>query len=117
MQFEDAVVVYFTTLGEKEDITKEYKYYKSLAKRLMGPIKVTVFRMAADAPNFGELKKDYRVGKLAAGRPDLRYFPNEATGDKKMDRSFSLPLDLKSSDFTPIIEEIESSFAAHVVDI
>lgn len=78
VQMNDACMVYFTTLGAEEEITKEYKYFKQLARKLMGPIKVAVFRMSPEAANFKDLKKEFRVGKLDAGKPELRYYPNEA---------------------------------------
>lgn len=116
-QINDACVVYFTTLGAEEDITKEYKYYKQLARHLMGPIKMAAFRLKPDADDFQDLKKAYRVGKVEAGKPELRYYPNEITGETKLDRSYSLPLDLTSNDFSVIVEEIESSFESHIADV
>lgn len=113
----DAAMVYFTTLGADEDVAKEYKYFKQLTLQLLGPVKTMVFRMSPDAENYQELKKQFRVPKLDVGKPDLRYYPNEVTGQQKLERSFGLPLDLKSRDFQPIIEEIESAFESHITDI
>lgn len=83
----------------------------------MGPVKVMVFRIQTDVENYSELKKQYKVPKLDVGKPDLRYYPNEATGKSKLERSYSLSLNLKSRDFTHIIEEIESTYESHIMDI
>lgn len=84
---------------------------------MKGPVKTMVFRMQPDDEKYSELKKQFRVPKLAAGKPDLRYYPNEATGQSKLDRSYSLPLDLKSRDFQPIFDEIESTYESHIIDV
>lgn len=68
-------------------------------------------------PEYKDVTGKYRVPKLSAGKPQLRYYPNIAKGDKKLDRSFGLPLDLNSNDFTPIVDDILSSFESHIVDI
>jgi hypothetical protein len=73
--------------------------------------------MDANDPNFKELKKQFKVTKLDVGKPELRYYPNEQKGSAKVDRSYSLPLDLESKDFTRIQEEIESTFESHIIDI
>lgn len=33
--------------------------------------------------NFAELKKEYKVGALAAGKPVIRFYPNEIKGNLK----------------------------------
>lgn len=72
----DACIVYYTMLGPEDDITKEYKYFKQFARYLMGPIKIAVFRLTPESD-----KKQFRVGKVEAGKPELRYYPNEVKGD------------------------------------
>jgi len=38
-------------------------------------------------------------------------------GKKKLDKSYSLPLDLDSKDLSRIIEDIESTFESSIIDI
>lgn len=51
---------------------------------------------------FDDIKKQFKVSKLAVGKPELRYYPNEVRGQQKLDRSYSLPLELDNRDFTRI---------------
>ena len=53
----DAVIIYFTTLGPDEDVEKEYKYFMNLLMQFSGPVKTMVFRMSPAADDYQELKK------------------------------------------------------------
>lgn len=48
--------------------------------------------------------------KLDAGKPELRYYPNEVQGQPKIEKSFTLSLDMESDDFSAITEEIMENF-------
>lgn len=64
---------------------KEYKEFGRLERELTGALKFSVFRMdsSGENGNFAELKKEYKVGALAAGKPVIRFYPNEIKGSLK----------------------------------
>lgn len=81
----DACLVYYTTLKEGEDLKKEYKEFGKLERELSGALKFLVFRMvdSGESGNFADLKKEYKVSALSAGKPVIRFYPNEIKGDLK----------------------------------
>ena len=81
----DACLVYFTTKAAGEDLKKEYKEFGRLERELSGAIKLAVFRMdsSGESGSFSELKKEYKVAALNAGKPVIRFYPNEIKGELK----------------------------------
>ena len=113
----DGCIVYFTTLAKDQVVSKEYKYYNLLLKHFLGPIRVATFRLHPDNENYETLKKQFKVSKLEVGKPELRYYPNEVAGQQKLDKSYSLPLELDNKDMSRIMEDVESTFQSNIVDI
>lgn len=74
---EDGCLVYFTTLESDKDIGKEWKSFKEVSQMIENAIKLQVFRMDPNSEDFVELKKTYKVPKLDAGKPQLRFYPNK----------------------------------------
>ena len=70
-------LVYFTTSAE-EDLTSEYKYFNKLTRQIQGAVKVGVFRFEKDD---AELKKKLKVAGLDAGKPKIRFYPNNAVDE------------------------------------
>jgi hypothetical protein len=54
---------------------------------------------------------------LKDGKPVLRYYPNEVTGDTKLAASFGIFFDPSTTDLKPIMNEIHSSFDSDVREI
>jgi hypothetical protein len=81
----DACLVYFTTQAEGDDLKKEYKEFGRLERELSGAVKLAVFRIDAsgESGNFADLKKEYKVAALNAGKPVIRFYPNEIKGELK----------------------------------
>ena len=57
-----------------------------------------------------EKKKEFKVTGLDENKPQLRYYPNVATGKVKSDTSFQILFDKSSSSIDNILEEIEQIF-------
>ena len=69
-----------------------------------GPLRIGIFRIKKSE---NEKKKEFKVAGLDENKPQLRYYPNVATGKAKSDSSFQILFDKASSDISSIIEEIE----------
>jgi len=90
---DEAHLVYFTLLPANKKVTDEYKFFNKLTRTLSGPVKVSVFRLNPSAANFNDLKKQFKVTTVDTEKPKLRYFPNKATGESKMSKSYGITLD------------------------
>ena len=113
----EASVVYFTTLAADKDVMTEYKHFGSLERALKGAIKVAIFRIDANADDFSQLKKDYKAGSLAAGKPVIRFYPNELKGELKNQASFGILFDATKKENAKILEEIQGSFEHNVREV
>jgi hypothetical protein len=89
----EACVVYFTTLPADVDVMTEYRHFGSLERALKGAIKVGIFRIDPAADDFSQIKKEYKAGSLAAGKPVIRFYPNEVKGELKNQASFGILFD------------------------
>lgn len=110
-------MVYFTTLARNEAVESEFKYFNKLIRTFRGVVHFSVFRLDPTADGFQELAKKYKVGSLAAGKPKLRYYPNQATGDSKFGRSYEIFFSRESKDFSNIENEVKENYAHNVNDI
>ena len=97
-------MVYYTTLSPHSDISEEYKYWSKITLQLNGPIRIGIFRINKTDQ---EKKKEFKVTGLDENKPQLRYYPNVATGKVKSDTSFQILFDKSSSSIDNILEEIE----------
>jgi hypothetical protein len=113
----EAQMVYFTTLAKDEAVESEFKYFNRLIRQLKGVVTFHVFRIDPSASNFAELTKKYKVGSLAKGKAKLRYYPNVATDENKMQKSYEIFFNKDAKDFANIQEEVEQNYEHNVVDL
>jgi len=86
-------------LNHTVEIIKEYRYFKQLVRQLTGPLKIAVFRINPKNEKHKEIMNEHLLNKLSDSNPVLRYYPNNERFDVKVDRSFSLPINLGSNNF------------------
>lgn len=110
-------MVYFTTLARNDAVESEFKYFNKLIRTFRGVVHFSVFRMDPNSDGFAELAKKYKVGSLAAGKPKLRYYPNQATGDAKFGKSYEIFFSRESKDFSNIENEVKENYEHNVNDI
>lgn len=106
LESNEACVVYFTTLPADVDVMTEYRHFGSLERTLKGAIKVGIFRIDPAADDFSQIKKEYKAGSLAAGKPVIRFYPNEVKGELKNQASFGILFDATQKENAKIMEEI-----------
>jgi hypothetical protein len=113
----EAQMVFFTTLSANEQIDTEFRYFNKLIRQFRGVVLFNVFRLDSNNENFSALTKKYKVGSLAAGKPKLRYYPNMATGDNKLSKSYEILFNKDAKTFENIEEEVTENYEHTVVDI
>ena len=65
--------------------------------------------------SFEALRNDLQLSKkFGPGKPDLRFYPNGYSGQKKIDQSVSLKLDPDDSTFETVLEDIHENFRDNV---
>ena len=111
--------MYFTTLPADKSVQKEYGQFYKLHNEIRGAIRYAIFRvnMTGDEEELAKLKKQYKIKDLADGKPVLRFYPNEVSGDRKLAQSFGILFDPASKDLSPIMNEIHLSFDSDVRDV
>lgn len=110
-------MVYFTALSATEPVESEFKYINKLIRQFRGVVTFHIFRMDVNSENFATLGKKYKVSSLAPGKPKLRYYPNMASGESKMTKSYEILFNKDAKSFENIEEEITENYEHQVVDI
>jgi len=67
-----------------------------------------VFRIDKNGEEFKDLKKRYKLNKLDVDKPEMKFFPNDLTGDEKMSKMMDIPFDKGSKNLKDINDEIAS---------
>ena len=81
----EAGLVYFTTLPADKSVQKEFGSFYKLHNEIRGAIRFGIFRVnMTDEEELTKFKKQYKIKDLADGKPVLRYYPNEVSGDRKL---------------------------------
>jgi len=101
----EAALIYFTTVKD-DNLTAEYKQFNKLTRTLKGAIQTYVFRLDKSSPDFAEMKKTYKLTKFGDQKPELRFYPNQLTGEMKDKASFAILFNKDEKDIEPIISEI-----------
>jgi len=98
-------LIYFTTVKD-DNFTAEYKQFNKLTRTLKGAIQTYVFRLDKSSPDFADMKKTYKLTKFGDQKPELRFYPNQLTGEMKDKASFAILFNKDEKDIEPIISEI-----------
>ena len=85
-----------------------------MARFLFGAVKVAVYRIDKDAADFKELKKRFKLSKLDDGKPEMRMFPNDVTGDSKMSAMIEIPFDKAKKNLQPLYDEISAGMTSNI---
>lgn len=59
--------------------------------------------------------KKYKVTKLAPGKPQIRFYPNNFEGDLKKTKSYRIFFDVKTQNIDKIIDQIHEGYEAKII--
>ena len=98
---------------------KEFGSFYKLHGEIKGAVRLAIFRVnsTGDEEEYNKFKRQYKIRDLADGKPVLRYYPNEVSGDRKLAQSFGILFDPANKDLSPIMGEIHQSFDGDVRDV
>jgi len=113
----EAQMVYYTTLGRNDNVESEFKYFNKLIRTFRGVVNFSVFKMDSSSDGFSALAKKYKVASLSAGKPKLRYYPNQHSGENKFNRGYEIYFNKDSKDFSNIESEVQENYEHNVDDI
>jgi len=68
-----------------------------------------VFRVDKEADDFLDIKKEYKLTKIGDHKPELRFYPNQLSGELKGKASFAILFSRDTKDIDPILSEIQEN--------
>ena len=107
-------LVYFTTLKAGDDYSKEYWLFNRLLRFLKGIVNIVIYPVDTSASDYEQLMDKYKLGKVAAGKPKVRFYPNKFTGDMKIRKSYKVFIENKANDLKKVIKQINDGYEADI---
>lgn len=105
-------LVYFTTLDG--DYAKEYWLFNRLLRYLKGIVNIVIYQVDPKAADYEELMLKYKLGKVAPGKPKVRFYPNKFTGEMKVRKSYKVIIENKATDLKKVMKQINDGFEAEI---
>lgn len=76
-----------------------------------------VFRVDKEADDFLDIKKEYKLTKIGDHKPELRFYPNQLSGELKGKASFAILFTRDTKDIEPILSEIQENMRHSVMEV
>lgn len=108
-------LVYYTTLAKGADISREFPMFNRMLRYYKGILNVVVYNMDPTAANHAELVKKYKLGTVSAGKPKMRFYPNQFKGDMKVSKSYKIFFETKAKDLKKITKQIKEGYESKII--